>query len=78
MEFLQVLSYFFMFLSFALIGCMILTFRKMRTVSPRNCTVSLIITFFITPNDQFCRNVEQKYKRKNLKKEALKGFRGKI
>jgi predicted nucleic acid-binding Zn ribbon protein len=34
--------------------------------------------FSITPNDQFCRNVEQKYKRKNLKKEALKGFRGKI
>jgi hypothetical protein len=41
MEFMQVLSFILMFLSFALIGWMILTFRKVRTVSARSPLIAM-------------------------------------
>lgn len=41
MEFMQALSFFLMFLSFALIGWMILTFRKVRTVSTRSPLIAM-------------------------------------
>jgi len=41
MEFMQVLSFILMFLSFALIGWMIFTFRKVRTVSTRSPLIAM-------------------------------------
>ncbi|MBE9574965.1 MAG: zinc ribbon domain-containing protein [Proteobacteria bacterium] len=41
MEFLQVLSFILMFISFALIGWMILTFSKVRTVSTRSPLIAM-------------------------------------
>ena len=41
MEFMQVLSFILMFISFALIGRMILTFRKVRTVSTRSPLIAI-------------------------------------
>lgn len=45
--FLKVLSLFFMLISMALIGWMLVTFRRVRSISALNCVVSVVITSLI-------------------------------
>lgn len=47
MDFLYYLSFIFMFLSFALIGWMILTFRKVRTVSTKSPLIAICMSLVI-------------------------------
>lgn len=47
MDFMQMLSLFLLFISLILIIWMIITFRKVRNVSPRDCFLSIIISILI-------------------------------